>query len=401
MVGKYYFELDHLMDVYEFLRFLDTGAMSGNSIPREVLNNMVLGCVKIPGWVPTAALLLINQLRDSDNQFDGHYPLIYMLCTEKYHATNPRDKIYAILGIGQSSLLPDYSKSVETVYTEFAESCLQHDYWWLLFCVGGLGNQIPSSLSVPSWVPDWHALSAQIDAPEGLGTWTGFESGKGLKVSGETRPYVDDMTRLHTPGMVVDAVADVAPPVDGTPEELRDFCNELTSHFPRANHENMGLTHMQAVFNTLTMSLQAGRRTHDTATFDRTAIVMAWVSFLLFSSLEPPADGIYSSELAALTESGEAGKFTIRVYRPHAVLTDVTLDELQQASESPETIDVVEYMMRLLTNHRLFCTEKEMLGLAPPLSLPGDKIVIVPECIFCVRQALHTGLSGRVWSWVL
>ena len=252
MVGKYYFELGDLMDVYEFLRFLNTGAMSGNSIPREVLNNTVLGCVKIPGWVPTSALSLINQLRDSDNQFDGHYPLLYTIYTEKYHATNPRDKIYAILGIGQSSLLPDYSKSVETVYTEFAESCLQHDYWWLLFCVGGLGNPIPSSLSVPSWVPDWHALSVQIDAPEGLGTWTGFESGKGLNVSGETRPYVDDMTRLHTPGMVVDAVADVAPPVDGTNEELRDFCNELTSRFPRTNHEiwdlricRLYLTHLQ------------------------------------------------------------------------------------------------------------------------------------------------------------
>lgn len=88
--------------------------------------------------------------------------------------SDPRDKIYALLGIGQHDISPDYSMTPESVFTEFAlqtiglvtgsmptktssavESKAHGIYvrraWILLSCAGRHNQQ----LKLPSWVPDW------------------------------------------------------------------------------------------------------------------------------------------------------------------------------------------------------------------------------------------------------
>ncbi|KAF2629366.1 hypothetical protein BU25DRAFT_409267 [Macroventuria anomochaeta] len=74
----------------------------------------------------------------------------------KSQATDPRDKVYGLLGLLPtritSYLKPDYSKSVEEVYTDLAisllRSCSRLDevLSWCAFTEGS---------TLPSWVPDW------------------------------------------------------------------------------------------------------------------------------------------------------------------------------------------------------------------------------------------------------
>ena len=75
-------------------------------------------------------------------------------------ATNPRDKVYGLLGIcneGEDLLLPDYDCSVETVYVESAVVMLDSGGPWALTYLlpeAGMYQQT-GDLDLPSWVPEW------------------------------------------------------------------------------------------------------------------------------------------------------------------------------------------------------------------------------------------------------
>ncbi|CAH0030156.1 unnamed protein product [Clonostachys rhizophaga] len=79
-------------------------------------------------------------------------------------ATDPRDKIYALLGLAWDSdslgIIPDYKKSIQDIYTEVVGKVIaKHDLSLLLNC-----KYNPSS-GLPSWVPDFRqglAMSARL-----------------------------------------------------------------------------------------------------------------------------------------------------------------------------------------------------------------------------------------------
>lgn len=91
-------------------------------------------------------------------------------------ASDPRDKIYALLGLGKHDVSPDYSTSPYSVYTDFAlqmiglvtnEAAHRHSQnkdmhshdpevrrAMIMLSCAGRHNQTPNS-ALPSWVPDW------------------------------------------------------------------------------------------------------------------------------------------------------------------------------------------------------------------------------------------------------
>lgn len=67
-------------------------------------------------------------------------------------ATDPRDKIYALLGLAEDDQFEvDYDESVREVYQRFAVACIERSgtLGILNFVIGSYRNDIPS------WVPDW------------------------------------------------------------------------------------------------------------------------------------------------------------------------------------------------------------------------------------------------------
>jgi hypothetical protein len=72
-------------------------------------------------------------------------------------ATNPRDKIYAFVGLASNSKefeKADYGKSTEMIYLEFAVSVVSK-YPGLIPQMLVEAGRDQQRLSVPSWVPDW------------------------------------------------------------------------------------------------------------------------------------------------------------------------------------------------------------------------------------------------------
>lgn len=80
--------------------------------------------------------------------------LIYITRTQ--HCLDPRDRIYAVLGLASdvdhSSLVPDYTKSTEALYKELARHLVTRDSNLDVLCACSYRNR---SGKLPSWCPEW------------------------------------------------------------------------------------------------------------------------------------------------------------------------------------------------------------------------------------------------------
>ncbi|KAH8205166.1 hypothetical protein TruAng_000731 [Truncatella angustata] len=94
--------------------------------------------------------------------------LFHLLRTagDKFKSTDPRDKLYSLLGLLPLCLIPDYTHSVELVYTEFTKSCLQGQGGLSYLELAGPGTLDDLTevqrLFLPSWAINWDALSSQV-----------------------------------------------------------------------------------------------------------------------------------------------------------------------------------------------------------------------------------------------
>ncbi|PMD29685.1 hypothetical protein L207DRAFT_520774 [Hyaloscypha variabilis F] len=133
-----------------FDRFIDACYAMGVHSPYRRLRGrgMMLEIINMELW---QRRLRAEPDRSSD------LDLLYFLSIERdQEATDPRDKVFAFLGIAdQTGGLPvavDYTKSVEEVYTAAARYMLEaSDPLEVLSTVQGKWSE----LSMPSWVPDW------------------------------------------------------------------------------------------------------------------------------------------------------------------------------------------------------------------------------------------------------
>ena len=84
---------------------------------------------------------------------------------------DPRDRVYAMQRVERSAVIdPDYSASVEKVYTDFAGELATHGYADHILVAAVCRNDLSMSKTegtMPSWVPDWRNLltARTIESP--------------------------------------------------------------------------------------------------------------------------------------------------------------------------------------------------------------------------------------------
>ena len=101
----------------------------------------------IPGSSDRSVLSrLINKPRT-------HFELLDLLvAASHYDCSDPRDKVFGILGLIEDTIKPDYSLSVEEVYTGVAAYLATYLRDMRFLNLVGAGQ---SDFDLPSWVPDW------------------------------------------------------------------------------------------------------------------------------------------------------------------------------------------------------------------------------------------------------
>ncbi|KAM0501043.1 hypothetical protein ACHAP8_004770 [Fusarium lateritium] len=78
------------------------------------------------------------------------------------HASDPRDKVFALLGLWKTSPEPDYKLSPQVVYIGLASMFVMNKEATLTGRVLDMASQGHSMTDLPSWVPDWSVKSQQL-----------------------------------------------------------------------------------------------------------------------------------------------------------------------------------------------------------------------------------------------
>ncbi|GIZ41578.1 hypothetical protein CKM354_000487700 [Cercospora kikuchii] len=160
-----------------------------------------------------------NSMKHMMNKPDPDLSITSLLSTYRgYEATDPRDKVFALLGIASSSegLVPDYTKSCEAVYRDVAATLLQRSSH--LELLASCHATPERNESKPSWVPDWSDLTRK---PYKLAGNQNFESSEVsteplriFKASAETtttssRLKIED-NKLHLQGYITEKISAVS-----------------------------------------------------------------------------------------------------------------------------------------------------------------------------------------------
>ena len=113
---------------FEWIAVLLNGTQSGHFQKPEFVPQNLWRYLSIAGWfkhfLSMGTVCLFRQIhKDSNSREDL---LTSLFATHGHQATDPRDKIYALLGIGKTRLILDYSSLVEEVYCQYATDHVEH-----------------------------------------------------------------------------------------------------------------------------------------------------------------------------------------------------------------------------------------------------------------------------------
>lgn len=169
-----------------------------------------------------------------------HSSLLELLSimSESAQATDPRDKIYGLLGLApdapELAIKVDYRRSVHEVFTDTAKALLQRDFTdvlsWCRFPKPGL----------PSWVPDFTAplpdplCSYKCRAPPWKPLFSASGSSK-VKILNEND--ITDTRLLTLSGLAVDVIEELGTPwkaVDNEAASMSLLFSEVANFWNRA-----------------------------------------------------------------------------------------------------------------------------------------------------------------------
>ena len=204
----------------------------------DFLSNTLWTLLSGKGFLSWSQIVYIEQLRNNLKSSDpqGRQDCLdFIWSTLSLQATDPKDKIFGLLGICNSSVNPDYFKSVREVYSEFAKEYIRHRQNLMLLNYAGLGLGAENRFDLPSWVPDFQSISS---AGSSHSIQTGFNAGRHIaSIASLSRPFVDDQDHLHTFGHVCDTASAVQHRLEWGSEALFQFC--ISYIFGREDSPNM------------------------------------------------------------------------------------------------------------------------------------------------------------------
>lgn len=337
-----------------------------------------------------------------------------VLFTRRLQATDPRDKVYGVLGISDTDSLADYSKTTKEVYCEFVDRWITQDRKLNVLSYAGvrLLPQNENPFNLPSWTPDWQSISRQdmtffelYDA-SALSAVGGLDDDVNLKYHLASQEGV-----LRVQGVFFDMVDWTEQPPDVAGLSL--FCsNLLGSRDGTVNAYPTGIPPLQAIFRVLLADKADPER-------NRTSIDPGTDSFLGFTvafiNMLVPSTGVQAvwEKLAAENLHGLLGIETEHRFAEsfqkqffgHGLLCPPSWHGLSVteviALEEPakKTFYSGQLQTTIYSNlkRRIFLTGKGYLGLGPPGMQTTDTVSMIFGCKYPVvlrRRDSHFLLVG-------
>lgn len=166
-------------------------------------------------------LMDIFNIQGYFTSFENPQPLLTALVEGRgAQATDPRDKVFAVMGMTPTIINPDYSKATFDVYTEAAESVEPEDMVAMLCCV----DHPQPVAGRPSWVPDWSTPRQTTALGYSSTSKAVYQNGKFSKL--RPRPIRQDGKSLIVIGTLFDTISNLTAVASST---LQDVPNTTTS----------------------------------------------------------------------------------------------------------------------------------------------------------------------------
>ena len=329
-------------------------------------------------------------------------------------ATDPRDKLYSVLGlVGIDSLRPDYSSSAEKVFYDFATKniriersldILSHAGHWELPQSTGESHHPPAAnLFVPSWVPNWDQISKTYDfswffnAPDRADKdWQSIHATDGDKV-----PWSVQGNTLITPGVLFEVIEEtrVCDIDDGS---WSSFCLDYINLYSGQLYP-AGIPPLQALAHLVMRGRDFSGRPLESLPDTETLLqsILPGFCMTLYSgdSKSPAEDLRAAQETFGISTPGGVienflGAAQLQAYvrddgKPRVTTTD-TADEKekeatatsagQRTSFVPDSMNFRDEASRGMGQQVAFVTAKHYIGWARKGLQRGDHIVILPKC---------------------
>ncbi|KAK3369983.1 hypothetical protein B0H63DRAFT_402292 [Podospora didyma] len=273
----------------------------------------------------------------------------------RFQATDPRDKLYALLGLVEDGniITPDYSKSYEEVVRMFVASHIEK-YSSLRVLLGNRYRAIPSS---PSWVPD--LLSQEFHGGSGLIPAIGNDrfqaSGSRLAVASLNVT----LSSLFCRGVSIDIIDKAIGPLLMVEKQLDSAVQDLQ-----------------------TAAQSVGQNTFFDALIDfyRTLAPGSGEAFWRTLCLDGDWSGIDTVFPAPAI-------FELQM-RVAFGMDRIPADFMAGTPENTRYIEFVgpftRSLMIALSNRTFFTLKDGRMGVGPYLAQPGDLVVVLFGAVFCL-----------------
>jgi hypothetical protein len=192
---------DHILSVSDFMLTINWSELAEKYVkdPRNV-RELSTFC-----QLPSDLEALRIEIRKS-----GHMPLYNCLrISRNFNATDPRDKVYAFLGLLDAStralITPNYREMVEKTYTRAAVAVIMES--GNLQLLANLEDMSQRNLhSLPSWVPDLTCAGMFST----FGFFQRFDAVRGQRLDPVTTTRLESHSILQLKGVQVDCVSTIA-----------------------------------------------------------------------------------------------------------------------------------------------------------------------------------------------
>jgi len=298
-----------------------------------------------------------------------------------FGATDPRDRVFGLLGLAKDSrelgILPDYTKTCDTVYIETAQALIKQGHIDVLAlcqfprCEGNL----------PSWVPDWrgsirepcggHVHDRRFSACNGrsvsLASCTLVD---GLQVLVLEGARVDKLMRLGTPWSFEPCHEPIWNPAKAWLSEIEAFCKQSDA---------LG----EDIYETAQKRLDAPWRIptadqeRSPSTFRRRA------TGLCLEGYQDMKEMVEIQDQLKMIQSGSLEQF----YLPEL------LSRLRRLKERQRAFSLYHSILTDMDNMCPFISVRGYVGLVPAHSHPGDVICILLGAL--LPYVIRGGDNGR------
>ncbi|KAK3672377.1 hypothetical protein LTR78_007684 [Recurvomyces mirabilis] len=314
---------------------------------REHMSSCCTECVYgLPGEDPRHVYRMTSNVIDfvaAKNKLDQGQHLIEPLLQFNWKkATDPRDKIYGLLGLQSgrrpTPVMPDYAASLQDIFTSLATDVIKTQDWLVPLCLD-LRQELKG---LPSWVPDW-TLTATNPVFYSISrfTWTwSYSAADEL----EGNITIDGDNVLNVSGIRVDDFSEIGEAY----EMMKDCADQL------------------AVFQSWKTMTDLDNRGEDEYISGGTLEQAFWRTMFAdrFHQDQKPRQ-LKADDVTALYSFLEETEDRLKKYGNDALIC------LNDATSS--------HIIAVL-DRRLFRTRKGWLGVCPKMAAAGDEVHVLGDC---------------------